>query len=236
MSNDLNFNKIVISGTIAIITTTTSAPLERIKLLLQNQKEIIKQGKLAEPYKNFIDCLVRTYKQEGISSFWRGNTAKCIFSFASNSVSLSFHNKMKQAFKVSKSDSYLTNFGKNVVISAAAGAITLSFIYSLDFAYTRLATDKEMNNQHLYINITDVYKKTYASDGIRGLYRGFGVSIASLVLYRSITLALFGICSLKLLKPDSSSGKQFLLSTAIAFVSGIIVVIFNIFLYFYILK
>jgi solute carrier family 25 (mitochondrial adenine nucleotide translocator), member 4/5/6/31 len=227
MSGDLNFNKIILSGTIAIITTTGSAPIERIKLLLQNQREIIKQGTIVEPYKNSIDCLVRLYKQEGIKSFWRGNTTKCIFSFLSNSIRLSLQHKIKEAFKVGKGDSYLIIFGKNMIIGVAASAISLCLIYSLDFAYTRLATDNEMNNQHLFVNITDVYKKIYATDGIFGLYRGFGINIVDIVLFRSITLGLFGICSLKLLKPDSSSAKKVFLSVAIGFVSGIIVVIFD---------
>jgi solute carrier family 25 (adenine nucleotide translocator) protein 4/5/6/31 len=35
----------------------------------------------------------------------------------------------------------------------------------------------------------DVYKKTLAADGIRGLYRGFGPSVAGIMVYRG---AYFG--------------------------------------------
>ena len=61
-----------LSGAAAIISKTAAAPIERVKLLVQNQDEMIKAGRLQTPYKGVIDCTVRTYKSEGFVSFWRG--------------------------------------------------------------------------------------------------------------------------------------------------------------------
>ena len=55
-----------LSGAAAIISKTAAAPIERVKLLVQNQDEMLKAGRLAEPYKGVIDCTVRTYRTEGI--------------------------------------------------------------------------------------------------------------------------------------------------------------------------
>jgi solute carrier family 25 (adenine nucleotide translocator) protein 4/5/6/31 len=41
----------------------------------------------------------------------------------------------------------------------------------------------------------DVYKKTLASDGIKGLYRGFGPSVAGIMVYRGVSFG--GYDSLK---------------------------------------
>ena len=54
-----------LSGVAAVISKTAAAPIERVKLLVQNQDEMIKQGKLTEPYKGVIDCTLRTFKTEG---------------------------------------------------------------------------------------------------------------------------------------------------------------------------
>ena len=54
-----------LSGAAAVISKTAAAPIERVKLLVQNQDEMIKAGRLAEPYKGVIDCTLRTYKTEG---------------------------------------------------------------------------------------------------------------------------------------------------------------------------
>jgi len=55
-----------LSGAAAVISKTAAAPIERVKLLVQNQDEMIKAGRLKEPYKGVIDCTLRTYKTEGM--------------------------------------------------------------------------------------------------------------------------------------------------------------------------
>ena len=54
-----------LSGAAAVISKTAAAPIERVKLLVQNQDEMIKAGRLSEPYKGVIDCTVRTFRTEG---------------------------------------------------------------------------------------------------------------------------------------------------------------------------
>merc|ERR1712168_1676466 len=51
-----------LSGAAAVISKTAAAPIERVKLLVQNQEEMIKQGILDRPYKGVIDCTARTFK------------------------------------------------------------------------------------------------------------------------------------------------------------------------------
>lgn len=55
-----------LSGAAAVISKTAAAPIERVKLLVQNQDEMIKAGRLTEPYKGVIDCTLRTYRTEGL--------------------------------------------------------------------------------------------------------------------------------------------------------------------------
>ena len=67
-----------LSGVAAVVSKTAAAPIERVKLLVQNQGEMIKQGTLARPYNGVIDCTVQTFRSEGLLPFWRGNLANCI--------------------------------------------------------------------------------------------------------------------------------------------------------------
>ncbi len=64
-----------LSGAAAIISKTAAAPIERVKLLVQNQDEMIKQGRLDRPYKGVIDCTARTFKTEGKA--WLGQNENC---------------------------------------------------------------------------------------------------------------------------------------------------------------
>ena len=68
----------LMGGVSAAVSKTAAAPIERVKLLIQNQDEMIKAGRLSEPYKGIGDCFKRTIKDEGFSSLWRGNTANVI--------------------------------------------------------------------------------------------------------------------------------------------------------------
>ena len=58
-----------LSGAAAVISKTAAAPIERIKLLVQNQDEMLKQGKITEPYKGVMDCTMRTFQSEGEKFF-----------------------------------------------------------------------------------------------------------------------------------------------------------------------
>ena len=62
----------LLSGVAAAVSKTAAAPIERVKLLVQNQGEMLKQGILTEPYKGVVECTTRTLKNEGIVAFWRG--------------------------------------------------------------------------------------------------------------------------------------------------------------------
>nr|CAX78334.1 ATP:ADP antiporter [Schistosoma japonicum] len=133
----------LLSGAAAVIAKTAAAPIERVKLLVQNQDEMIKQGRLDKPYTGVIDCTMRTFRHEGILPFWRGNLPNCLRYFPTQALNFAFKDKVKSAFKQNKDDPYLVSFYKNVVSGGTAGALSLVFVYSLDYARTRLANDNK---------------------------------------------------------------------------------------------
>lgn len=65
-------------GVAAIVAKSAAAPIERVKLLLQNQGELIKRGQLKRPYVGVGDGFKRVFREEGFFSFWRGNQANVI--------------------------------------------------------------------------------------------------------------------------------------------------------------
>ena len=82
-----------------------------------------------------------------------------------------------------------TNFGK------AAGATSLLFVYSLDYARTRLANDAKSASKggggRQFNGLVDVYRKTLKTDGIAGLYRGFMPSVAGIIVYRGLYFGMY---------------------------------------------
>lgn len=59
---------------------------------------MLASGRLATPYKGIVDCAVRTYREEGLLSFWRGNTANVVRYFPTQALNLSFKDFFKSAF------------------------------------------------------------------------------------------------------------------------------------------
>jgi solute carrier family 25 (adenine nucleotide translocator) protein 4/5/6/31 len=95
----------------------------------------------------------------------------------------------KSLFGVKKSEGYWKWFGANIASGASAGATSLLFVYSLDYTRPRLANDAKTakgGGTRQFNGMLDVYKKTLASDGIVGLYRGFGPSVVGIIVYRGL--------------------------------------------------
>jgi solute carrier family 25 (adenine nucleotide translocator) protein 4/5/6/31 len=214
----------LIGGAAAGISKTFAAPIERIKLLIQNQDEMIKQGTLDSKYKGMGDCFARTTKSEGIAGLWRGNLANVLRYFPTQALNFAFNDKFKQMFNMKKEvDGYAKWFAANMASGGMAGASSLLFVYSLDYARTRLANDTKSSKkggERQFNGLFDVYKKTLASDGIQGLYRGFAVSCVGIVVYRGFYFGLFD--SLKPMLPVQNFAASFALGWAVTIFSGLL--------------
>lgn len=110
-------------------------------------------------------------------------------------LNFAFKDYFKSLFNFKKDrDGYWKWLAGNVASGAAAGAFSSVFVYSLDFARTRLASDAKAVNkggERQFNGLIDVYKKTLQSDGIAGLYRGFNVSLAGIIVYRGLYFGMY---------------------------------------------
>lgn len=188
------FIDFMMGGVSAAVSKTAAAPIERVKLLIQNQDEMIKQGRLAKKYDGIAECFRRTAAEEGVTSFWRGNTANVIRYFPTQALNFAFKDKFKALFGFKKEEGYWPWFAGNLASGGLAGATSLAFVYSLDYARTRLANDAKSSKgdgAREFNGLFDVYKKTLASDGIAGLYRGFGPSVIGIIVYRGLYFGLY---------------------------------------------
>nr|KAJ0225949.1 hypothetical protein LSAT_V11C100026450 [Lactuca sativa] len=185
----------LMGGVSAAVSKSAAAPIERVKLLVQNQDEMIKSGRLSEPYKGIGDCFSRTIKDEGVMSLWRGNTVNVIRYFPTQALNFAFKDHFKRMFNFKKDrDGYWKWFAGNLASGGAAGASSQIFVYSLDYARTRLANDAKAakkGGERQFNGLIDVYRKTIATDGIAGLYRGFNISIVGIIVYRGLYFGMY---------------------------------------------
>lgn len=215
----------LLSGVAAVTSKTVAAPIERVKLMVQNQDEMLKSGRLKTPYKGVLDCTKRIMAEEGIIPFWRGNLANCLRYFPTQALNFAFKDKIKVQFKPKPSDSQVMLFSKNIAAGGVAGAFSLCFVYSLDYARTRLANDlksagKEGGRQ--YNGLIDVYKKTLATDGVAGLYRGFVISCFGIIVYRGCYFGFYDTLKPMLIGEDASALLKFALGYVVTVSAGLV--------------
>jgi len=212
----------MLAGVAAGVSKTAAAPIERVKLLVQNQDEMIKQGRLDKPYTGVIDCTTRVLKTEGVYPFWRGNLANVLRYFPTQALNFAFKDAIKATFAVPKDASQARKFGMNILSGGMAGTMSLLFVYSLDYARTRLANDaKGKGGERQFNGLIDVYTKTLKSDGIQGLYRGFTISAVGIFIYRGMYFGLFDTLKPLLLGDSPNVTLSFLLGWGVTITAGL---------------
>jgi len=212
----------MLAGVAAGVSKTAAAPIERVKLLVQNQDEMIKQGRLDRPYTGVLDCCSRVLKTEGVYPFWRGNLANVLRYFPTQALNFAFKDAIKVAFATPKDASQAKKFTMNILSGGMAGTMSLLFVYSLDYARTRLANDaKGKGGERQFNGLIDVYTKTLKSDGIQGLYRGFAISAVGIFIYRGMYFGLFDTLKPLLLGDTPNVSLSFLLGWGVTITAGL---------------
>ena len=129
----------VAGGISAAVSKTIVAPLERVKILLQIQ-DASKQIPKDQRYKGIVDCFTRVHNEQGFLSFWRGNVVNVVRYFPTQALNFAFKDVYKKMFMegLDKDKDFWKFFAGNLAAGGAAGATSLSIVYPLDFARTRL--------------------------------------------------------------------------------------------------
>jgi solute carrier family 25 (adenine nucleotide translocator) protein 4/5/6/31 len=182
----------MLGGVSAAVSKTVVAPIERVKLLLQLQ-DANRQIAADKKFKGLVDCFVRVNSEQGFASFWRGNLANVIRYFPTQALNFAFKDSIKRMFpSYNPHTEFWRFFASNMASGGAAGAMSLLFVYPLDFARTRLATDigKTLADRE-FKGIGDCLIKVAKSDGVYGLYRGFGISVVGIIIYRALYFGMF---------------------------------------------
>ena len=148
----------MLAGISAGFSKTIAAPIERIKLLLQNQGDA--KG-IEKPYKGMMDIIKRVPAEQGVASFWRGNMANVYRYFPTQALNFAFKAEYKKiANKMLPGKDFSSRLLNNVAAGGAAGATSLLVVYPLDFARTRMAMDTGVGADREFKGTMDTVMKT----------------------------------------------------------------------------
>jgi len=181
----------LIGGVSAAVSKTVVAPIERVKLLLQVQ-DANKNIPAEMRYNGIGDCFSRVIAEQGVGSLWRGNAANVIRYFPTQALNFAckdFYKKTLCPYDPKKQPGMF--FVGNCASGGAAGATSLTVVYPLDFARTRLAADVGSGKEREFNGLVDCLKKNVEKGGPRALYNGFGISVVGIIAYRASYFGMF---------------------------------------------
>jgi len=211
----------MLAGVAAGISKTIAAPIERVKLLLQNQGE---SASIKTPYKGIMDVFVRVPAEQGVMSFWRGNWANVLRYFPTQALNFAFKDFYKQYFEQPRTAGFWPCLMGNMASGGAAGATSLLVVYPLDFARTRLAVDVGKASNREFTGTLDVILKTARKSGWGkgGVYNGFIVSCVGIVLYRGAYFGFYDtVNEMKLLGPNPGFFLKFSQAYVVTMAAGL---------------
>lgn len=88
-----------LGGVSGAIAKTATAPIERVKLLIQTQdaNPRIRSGEIPR-YTGIANCFTRVHQEQGFAAFWRGNLTNVIRYFPTQAFNFAFKDSIKSIF------------------------------------------------------------------------------------------------------------------------------------------
>lgn len=167
---------LVAGGIAGVISRTGTAPLDRLKVMLQVHGSHTKMG-IVEGFKKMI-------AEGGVRSLWRGNGTNALKIAPESASKFAAYEQLKKLVKGDKKEITVV---ERFACGSTAGAIAQTSIYPMEVIKTRLAVMKTGQ----YKGILDCGMKILKHEGPKALYRGYLPNIIGIIPYAGIDLTIY---------------------------------------------
>lgn len=98
-----------------------------------------------------------------------------------------------------------------------AGACTITLVFPLDFARTKLSTDLlQEGGKRQYNGLFDCFKKVVKAEGVAGVYKGLSTALCGVFMYKALSLGIYDyLKSTSLSDPKTSFMKKFIVANVV---------------------
>lgn len=175
---------------------TLLAPIERVKYVMQCQKELQRTGALQCEFKTVWSCVRYLKHMEGARSFWRGNLIQVVsllpILLAQIFIAYPTQSFIFNACPVHSAAGY-TVASYAALLGGAIAATTVS--YPLEYARFRLAVDvkSRVGQPYQFRNSFAFFSHPVLSECPHYFYRGLTLYIFGSVVYQSVHNALLSL-------------------------------------------
>ncbi|KAM3874468.1 calcium-binding mitochondrial carrier protein SCaMC-2-B isoform 2-T2 [Diretmus argenteus] len=168
---------LVAGGGAGAASRTCTAPLDRLKVLMQVHSSRSNSMSIAGGFSNMI-------REGGIRSLWRGNGINVIKIAPESAIKFMAYEQIKRLIGINQET---LGIGERLVAGSLAGVIAQSSIYPMEVLKTRLALRKTGQ----YSGIADCAKHIFHKEGLAAFYKGYVPNMLGIIPYAGIDLAVY---------------------------------------------
>lgn len=179
---------LVAGGVAGAISRTCTAPLDRLKVMLQVHGGRKKLG--------IVECMRYMIREGGLKGLWRGNGINVIKIAPESALKFGAYDEMKRLIKGNENRDLFIH--ERFLAGSFAGAFSQTVIYPLEVMKTRLALRKTGE----FTGIRDCANKIYSVDGFKVFYRGYWPNLLGIIPYAGIDLAVYETLKRKFLEQN----------------------------------
>lgn len=168
---------LVAGGGAGAVSRTCTAPLDRLKVLMQVHASKRNSMQIASGF-------IQMIREGGVRSLWRGNGMNVIKIAPESAIKFMAYEQIKRLIG-SKQETL--GIPERFVAGSLAGAIAQSSIYPMEVLKTRLALGKTGQ----YMGILDCAKNILKTEGVTAFYKGYVPNMLGIIPYAGIDLAVY---------------------------------------------
>ncbi|CAM6065742.1 unnamed protein product [Sphagnum tenellum] len=162
---------------------TVTAPLDRIKLLMQvHGIQMVQEG--SKRGIGFLEAILKVANEEGFKGFWKGNVPQVIRVIPYSAVQLFAYETYKKLLKGDREE--ISVVGR-LTAGACAGMTSTLVTYPLDVLRLRLAVDPATKSMF------QVAAMMFREEGVAAFWRGLGPSLLGIAPYIALNFCVFDL-------------------------------------------
>jgi len=180
ISKHVNRSKYFLAGGIAGgISRTATAPLDRLKVVLQVQSEPA----------SIMPAVTKIWKQDGLLGFFRGNGLNVVKVSPESAIKFYAFEMLKKVIGEAHGNKSDIGTAGRLVAGGTAGAIAQAAIYPMDLIKTRLQTCPSEGGK--VPKLGTLTMNIWVQEGPRAFYRGLVPSLLGMIPYAAIDLTAY---------------------------------------------
>ncbi|XP_005993318.1 calcium-binding mitochondrial carrier protein SCaMC-2-B isoform X2 [Latimeria chalumnae] len=171
------WRQLVAGGAAGAVSRTCTAPLDRLKVLMQVHASRANNMCIAGGFTQMI-------REGGIRSLWRGNGINVLKIAPETAIKFMAYEQIKHLIG---SNQETLRIHERLIAGSLAGVIAQSSIYPMEVLKTRLALRKTGQ----YTGMLDCAKQILRKEGLSAFYKGYIPNMLGIIPYAGIDLAVY---------------------------------------------